>query len=485
MRAGQQTDLQARVTIRSSSAALVSGGQGCCEICLYNKDHENLVACSSCSFCAHVYCLDPMLLNVPLRWHCPTCRDSRPTAARRVIASVHPSPFLVRDGGSSKNLRDIPGRTLPRGDGQSCQRVSSPDSGTRTKMKQAGEAKTLRGKLSSRSKRAVSVSRRKTSTRRRKKPKRQAEPVSSSSFGASEQHEALIDEEEEKMIKQAILNSLASQKKVSSSVLPLAPTFHPTLEEFKDPVSYLAKLHDVGVQYGALKIVPPKSWKPTFNIDPSNYRFSTRMQAVHELQQGRGFPGGGDYTLEEYQEMADKFVENYARFIREMKTLEEIEDQYWKIVNGRSGDVIVEYGNDIDSSLAGSGFSPAEKSKWNLEKIARLSNSPLSCLPDDIKGVTVPWVYCGMQFSTFCWHCEDHHLPSINYLHRGAPKIWYCVPSDQAEKLEEVMKRNLVRLFQDEPDLMHKLCTTLDPGILVANGIKVSFSLAFSPGLNE
>jgi histone demethylase JARID1 len=57
----------------------------------------------------------------------------------------------------------------------------------------------------------------------------------------------------------------------------------------------------------------------------------------------------------------------------------------------------------------------------------------------------------------FLQHVEDHHFYSLNYLHWGAPKIWYGVPSFAASKLEAVMKKHLPDLFDEQPDLLHKL----------------------------
>ena len=43
-------------------------------------------------------------------------------------------------------------------------------------------------------------------------------------------------------------------------------------------------------------------------------------------------------------------------------------------------------------------------------------------------GVTSPFAYIGSSGSSFTWHVEDMDLYSINFLERGAPKVWYCVP---------------------------------------------------------
>lgn len=54
-------------------------------------------------------------------------------------------------------------------------------------------------------------------------------------------------------------------------------------------------------------------------------------------------------------------------------------------------------------------------------------------------------------------HVEDHHLYSLNYMHWGAPKIWYGVPGRDACQLEEAMRKHLPDLFDEQPDLLHKL----------------------------
>lgn len=73
-------------------------------------------------------------------------------------------------------------------------------------------------------------------------------------------------------------------------------------------------------------------------------------------------------------------------------------------------------------------------------------------------------ISCGLILYTFFMvlqHVEDHHFYSINYMHWGAPKIWYGVPGFAANKLEAAMKKHLPDLFNEQPDLLQKLVMQL------------------------
>jgi hypothetical protein len=65
-------------------------------------------------------------------------------------------------------------------------------------------------------------------------------------------------------------------------------------------------------------------------------------------------------------------------------------------------------------------------------------------------------------FITLLQHVEDHFLYSLNYMHFGEPKVWYGVPGSEAVKLEESMRKNLPKLFEEQPDLLHELVTICD-----------------------
>ncbi|KAM4610848.1 lysine-specific demethylase 5B-B [Polymixia lowei] len=217
-----------------------------------------------------------------------------------------------------------------------------------------------------------------------------------------------------------------------------------------------------------------------------------------------------DYSLRAFGQMADAFKSDYFNMPVHMVPTELVEKEFWRLVGAIEEDVTVEYGADIASKEFGSGFpirngrfkvSPADEKYlrcgWNLNNMAMMDPSVLTHVTADICGMTLPWLYVGMCFSSFCWHIEDHWSYSINYLHWGEPKTWYGAPGFAAEQLEEVMRKLAPELFESQPDLLHQLVTIMNPNTLMTHGVPiyrtnqcagefvVTFPRAYHSGFNQ
>lgn len=65
--------------------------------------------------------------------------------------------------------------------------------------------------------------------------------------------------------------------------LPHCPVFYPTEQEWNNnPFEYLESLSDDhnASDFGICKIVPPRSWRPEFSLDSTNFRFRSRSQRL-------------------------------------------------------------------------------------------------------------------------------------------------------------------------------------------------------------
>ncbi|KAJ7437136.1 jumonji superfamily protein [Mycena galericulata] len=159
----------------------------------------------------------------------------------------------------------------------------------------------------------------------------------------------------------------------------------------------------------------------------------------------------------------------------------DLETEFWRLVNTQDETVEVEYGADVHSTTHGSAMptmethplDPYAKDPWNLNNIPIVSDSLLRFIKSDISGMTVPWTYVGMTFSTFCWHNEDHYTYSINFMHWGETKTWYGVPGSDAEKFEAAIKCEAPDLFQAQPDLLFQLVTLMNPKRVTEAGVRV------------
>ncbi|KAM4066559.1 PLU-1-like protein [Hirsutella rhossiliensis] len=203
-----------------------------------------------------------------------------------------------------------------------------------------------------------------------------------------------------------------------------------------------------------------------------------------------GFEEGGLYSLKQFQQKANDFKQGYfenkmpfdhALNCHRPVTEQDVETEFWRLVADLEETVEVEYGADIHCTTHGSGFPTVEKNPsnpyatdpWNLNVLPFHPESLFRHIKSDISGMTVPWVYVGMIFSTFCWHNEDHYAYSANYQHFGATKTWYGIPGEDAEKFEAAMKEAVPELFETQPDLLFQLVTLLTPEQLKKAGVRV------------
>ncbi|KAG6845439.1 hypothetical protein H0H87_009347 [Tephrocybe sp. NHM501043] len=152
----------------------------------------------------------------------------------------------------------------------------------------------------------------------------------------------------------------------------------------------------------------------------------------------------------------------------------DVENEFWRLVQSANETVEVEYGADVHSTTHGSAMptmethplNPYSRDPWNLNNIPIVKDSLLRFIKSDISGMTVPWTYVGMAFSTFCWHNE------VN-LHWGETKTWYGIPGNDAENFEAAIKGEAPDLFEAQPDLLFQLVTLMNPKRVTDAGVRV------------
>ncbi|XP_062098557.1 lysine-specific demethylase JMJ13-like [Humulus lupulus] len=262
--------------------------------------------------------------------------------------------------------------------------------------------------------------------------------------------------------------------------IPKCPIYHPTVEEFDDPLLYLQTIAPHASKYGICKIVSPiKACVPAnvvLSKEMKGFKFETNVQPLRIGSRDPNdkfafFKRGRKYSFKEFESMADKV---FVRRFRSSDSVPSEQDFWHEMLVGRKG-CSVEYGVNVEGSAFSS--DPNDnlgRSKWNLKNLSRLPNSTLRLLDRVIPGITDPMLYIGMLYSMFAWHVEDHYLYSINYHHSGAPKTWYGVPADFASRFENAV---LNHVYNGEEVGVSKLLaektTMFPPSVLLQNNVPV------------
>lgn len=123
------------------------------------------------------------------------------------------------------------------------------------------------------------------------------------------------------------------------------------------------------------------------------------------------------------------------------------------------------YGADMPGSL----FDDSTES-WNVAKLDDMLNT----LPVKIPGVNSAYLYCGMWKSTFAWHLEDMDLYSINYIHFGAPKLWYSISQEDKDKFFNLMCDIWPEEFKNCREFLRHKTFHASPSFLQSHGIRVN-----------
>jgi len=152
-----------------------------------------------------------------------------------------------------------------------------------------------------------------------------------------------------------------------------------------------------------------------------------------------------------------------------------VEDEYWKVVGDKDVHMQVSQGS-IDTGMEGFGFpirnSTFATHPWNLKVLTKSSRSILRAM-GSVMGVTQPTLHVGMLFTTGCWYRDPHGLPWIEYLHSGAPKIWYGIPDDHSLAFYTAMKQLVPSFCKNQKIWLPSDTTMVSPSLLVKHGVSV------------
>lgn len=271
-------------------------------------------------------------------------------------------------------------------------------------------------------------------------------------------------------------------------------TYHATLHDIKNFKQFIERIEIDRYKDGAIKIIPPPQFQPRSRAIPYNTKFSN----VVDQKAGKIIINNGcAYELSYDTNISMLLKEFIAQTVlNEISTTNtaELEDLAWSILEKGTGISLYSMNNDM--SL----FD--DSCQWlNLNKFTNAES--LIHNPDvvNMRGINTPYVYVGSWPTYFGFHIEDANLNSINYLHRGAPKIWYIVSPEDGQKLEQLGNQCGKSVLATCTNFLRHKALSVPPTTLKQYGIRFSrivqnpnefvvtfsggYHCGFNAGLNE
>ncbi|XP_064610878.1 protein Jumonji-like [Liolophura sinensis] len=182
---------------------------------------------------------------------------------------------------------------------------------------------------------------------------------------------------------------------------------------------------------------------------------------------------GRSTSLGDFNRVARNTV---SMWFKEEPFVEQVECEYWKLVQEGQGHVVVQCGH-VDTRLQGSAFpvrrdSPCSRHGWNFNVLPQNPKSLLKSM-GPVTGVTIPTLHIGMLFTTSCWSTDLHLLPYIQYLHTGADTVWYSVPQSEEEKFKSALTTIVPDLVTDNDTWLSEDTVMVSPDALSQKGVSL------------
>mmetsp|Transcript_6165 Transcript_6165/g.7063 ORF Transcript_6165/g.7063 Transcript_6165/m.7063 type:complete len:572 (+) Transcript_6165:66-1781(+) len=267
-------------------------------------------------------------------------------------------------------------------------------------------------------------------------------------------------------------DSSSSEDEIDQELV--VPVYRPSIMEFKQGLAAYVKNvveKNGGPEIGLAKIIPPETWSWNAELELLEERVIDELETVVKPIKQHTSGGRGCFRLDlveskpisakKFKEIADSQRGKPEK--EDWEKLDKIERAFWRSLS--SSAQVPMYGADNVGSL----FEDYTLDGWNLNKLDSLLVYGLE--GKLLGGITSSMLYFGMWRSMFGWHTEDMELNSVNYLHHGAPKVWYTVPPAHADRLESLAKSQFGDEANNCKEFMRHKNIMISPSNLKSAGI--------------